>query len=305
VLDIVKVVLSSRPWSFIMTASVVITAVAIALYYGYPVNATFALLSLIGAVMLHAFVNWFNDYGDYVRGVDRVGVGTAVYRPHLLLEGYLSVRQFLVLPLASAILAFIIGLYVALNGRPLVIPIGLAGLLIGFLYSYPPSIAFKYNALGELSVFIAFGPLMFLGAFYAATGVVDLSALTVSVPLGILIALVLLANNIRDIETDKASGIKTIAVVLGYNGSRNLYILLIAFSIIYTVVEVLASILPPTALITLAVIPQALSLARMARRNQIPTDFDPRTSKIVLTYSILLILSIALAIALENIQDLV
>jgi 1,4-dihydroxy-2-naphthoate octaprenyltransferase len=295
---LVKILLSVRPWSFTMTASVIISAITLALYYGYPVDITLALLALVGAVLLHAFVNWFNDYGDYVMGIDRVGVGTTIYRPHLLVEGALGTRQILVLSFSSAAISIAIGLYIAFNGRPLVIPIGLAGFLIGLLYSLP-RVGFKYNALGELAVFLAFGPLMFLGSFYAATGLLDLRALIASAPLGMLITAVLLANNIRDIETDSRSGIKTLATTLGLKRSTIVYLTLLLGSIAYTLALVALRVLPVTSAITVLVLPLAIKLTRISLSGRIPADFDPMTARVVLLYSMLLIASLLVAVLLK------
>ena len=295
---IAKILLSVRPWSFTMIAGVVISAITLAFYYGYPVDITLALLALVGAVLLQAFVNWFNDYGDYVMGVDRVGVGTTIYRPHLLVEGALGTRQILVLSFSSAAISIAIGLYIAFNGRPLVIPIGVAGFLLGLLYSIP-RVGFKYNALGELAVFLAFGPLMFLGSFYAATGLLDLRALIASAPLGMLITAVLLANNIRDIETDSRSGIKTLATTLGLKRSTIVYLTLLLGPIAYTLALVALRVLPVTSAITVLVLSLAIKLTRISLSGRIPADFDPMTARVVLLYSMLLIASLLVAVLLK------
>jgi 1,4-dihydroxy-2-naphthoate octaprenyltransferase len=266
---IAKILLSVRPWSFTMTAGVVISTITLAFYYGYPVDITLALLALVGAVLLHAFVNWFNDYGDYV-----------------------------MFSFSSAAISIAIGLYIAFSGRPLVIPIGVAGFLLGLLYS-TPRVGFKYNALGELAVFLAFGPLMFLGSFYATTGFVDLRALIASAPLGMLITAVLLANNIRDIEADSRSGIKTLATTLGLKRSTIVYSILLLGSIAYTVALIALRVLPVASIITILVLPLAINLTRISLSGEIPVDFDPKTARIVLLYSILLIASLLIAILLK------
>jgi 1,4-dihydroxy-2-naphthoate octaprenyltransferase len=289
-----RIILSVRPWSFTMTSGVVISALTLASYYGYQLDVTLAMLALVGAVLLHAFVNWFNDYWDYVVGVDRVGVGTTIYRPHALIEGIMEPRRLLTLGFSLAAVSILIGLYIALNGRPLALPIGVAGLLVGFLYSLP-RVGFKYNALGEPAVFIAFGPLMFLGSFYAATGSLDLRALVTSAPLGMLITAVLLANNIRDVESDSKSGIKTLAIILGPRGSTILYSTLMLGSIAYTLTLIALRALPITSIITILILPQVANLTRVSLRGEIPVDFDPRTARIVVLYSVLLIASLLAA----------
>lgn len=214
----------------------------------------------------------------------------------------MSERQLLTLGFITALSSAVIGFYIALNGRPLVIPIGLLGLLIGFLYSYPhPRLGLKFNALGEIVVFIALGPLMFLGAFYASTGFMDLRAVIASVPLGILITLVLFANNMRDVEFDRRAGILTLPMILGSSRSRVTYVTLITLALVYTLVEILAGVLPLTSLIILALIPQISSLVKITYKDPLPVDFDPKTARLIASYTAPLVILLITTIIISGI----
>ncbi len=292
-------ILVTRPWSFIMTIIVSASAAAYSAYLGLGVDYVLTLAAVIGLVLLHASVNVINDYFDTVRGVDRPGTGTTEYRPHPIVHNILTPNATLAYGLALGFTALAIGALISLAGRPYAILIGLAGTLLGWGYTATP-IAFKYRALGELAVILAFGPLMFLGVFYVASGVIDWRAVAVSLPLGIMIAAVLLANNIRDIDSDREAGVKTIAVILGRERSLALYKAMLIASYILVAVMAVAGILPLTTLLTLITLPAALKLAREAEARGPPVDFDPQTAKLVTQFGGLLAVSIAAYLAVER-----
>lgn len=285
--------LVTRPWSFIMTVIVVLTAYSYALYLGYDLPLLLAAIALVGSLLLHASVNVVNDYFDTVYGVDSEEAGTARYRPHPILHGILDARSTLLFGVALGVAAMSLGLVVTLMGRPLAIAIGLIGLLIGWGYSARP-LAFKYRGLGEAAVFAAFGPVMFMGAYYTATGSLDAGAALLSAPLGLLISSVLLANNIRDIETDAEASVRTLASILGRDAAFRLYVAMIASAYLILVALVLAGLLPPTALAALASAIAAFRLYSEVRSQGVPVDFDPRTAKIVTAFGALLIIGIAI-----------
>ena len=120
-----------------------------------------------------------------------------------------------------------------------------------------------------------------------------------SAPLGMLITAVLLANNIRDIETDSRSGIKTLATTLGLKRSTIVYLTLLLGSIAYTLALVALRVLPVTSAITVLVLPLAIKLTRISLSGRIPADFDPMTARVVLLYSMLLIASLLVAVLLK------
>jgi len=120
-----------------------------------------------------------------------------------------------------------------------------------------------------------------------------------SAPLGMLITAVLLANNIRDIETDSRSGIKTLATTLGLKRSTIVYLTLLLGSIAYTLALVALRVLPVTSAITVLVLPLAIKLTRISLSGRIPADFDPMIARVVLLYSMLLIASLLVAVLLK------
>jgi 1,4-dihydroxy-2-naphthoate octaprenyltransferase len=236
-----------------------------------PVTHSFsvvnALLALIVALALQIGTNYVNDYADGVRGTDEVRVG-----PVRLVAGKLaSVKQVKVAALASFGVSGVAGLILAIRVSYWFIPIGLLCGLAGWAYTggtHP----YGYLGLGEALVFVFFGLVATAGSAYVQH--VPLVhgysfpwafALWAGVPVGLLAAALLQANNLRDVETDKDTGKKTVAVRLGRTRAGYLYVA--------TLVAAAASIgvlahYRGWALIALAALPLAAVPARLAVSDQ-------------------------------------
>jgi 1,4-dihydroxy-2-naphthoate octaprenyltransferase len=183
-----------------------------------------ALAALVGAVAIQVGTNYHNDALDFLHGADstrRRGPTRATA------AGLLPARRVLLGSYASFGLAALAGLYlVVLRGWPILV----AGLLsIGAAVAYTANpLRLGYRGLGDLLVFIFFGVVAVVGSDYAQTGAVRLPAVLASVPVGLLTTAILVANNLRDIETDRAAGKRTLAVRLGAGGTRVQYALCVA-----------------------------------------------------------------------------
>ena len=241
---------------------------------------------------MHAATNLINDYYDVKSGVDFQGVSTGIYRPHPLLEGKLTPQQVLIETCLLYGLAIIIGLYLAVTrGWPL-LWIGLAGALASVTYTAPP-FKYKYMALGELSVFLMWGPLMVLGSYFIQRQVFSGNALLISLPFGLLVALVLLANNIRDISHDHSKGILTLPIMIGQRNGIRLYSALMIIAYVGIIGMSIAGPLYPWSLIVLISMPLALKLLRQMLQK-IPDDADAQTAKLDTAFGVLLVASLVL-----------
>jgi 1,4-dihydroxy-2-naphthoate octaprenyltransferase len=283
--------LASRPWSFSMTAISVSVGGALAAIDG---NFSWGLfgLSLISGVLLHAATNLTNDYYDVKSGVDTREVSTAQYRPHPLLEGKLEPRKVLWAALILYATAAVIGLaLVAVRGLP-ILWIGLAGTFAGLTYTAPP-LKYKYSALGEISVFLMWGPLMVLGSYFVQRQCFSAGAFWISLPFGVLVALVLLANNIRDVSHDREKGILTIPIVIGRRNGLRLYLALLILAYSGTVVMSLTGPLNLWSLIVLISLPLAVRLLRRMLQ-QVPVDADAQTAQLDTAFGVLLVISLVL-----------
>ena len=283
----------TRPWSFPMTLVVLLSGVALAAWHGYSPPPALVAAAALGSVLLHAMVNVLNDYYDTLYGVDRPEAGTATYRPHPLIHGILTPAQVFAMGAASGLVGLLLGLFIAFNGRPLAVPLGIAGLAAAFWYTGPP-LRLKYVGLGELTTFLVWGPLIFGGGYYVASGKLPVDAAAASVPLGLLVTAVLLANNIRDVGFDSSANVRTLAVRIGRDAAVKLYKALIVVPYLVTALLVATRTLPPLALAVLLTLPKALELYRMFEAGS-PPDADPRTASMVFKFGLIYLASIIIA----------
>ena len=281
--------LASRPWSFTMTAISVSVGSALAALDG-PFDWPLGLLALLSAVLLHAATNLINDYYDVINGVDSIEAATAQYRPHPLVEGLIPVAHVRWVAYGLFLSAAAIGLYLTVVCGRVVLIIGLVGLLAGLTYTAPP-LKYKYVALGEVSVFIMWGPLMVEGAYFVQRQSLSAQAPWVSLPFGALVALVLLANNIRDIEHDRRRGIRTLAIVLGRRLGLNAYRSLIILAYAGILALALTGVLTMWVLIIFVSLPLAIRLLRQMGRA-IPANADALTAKLDTAFGLLLVVSL-------------
>ena len=285
--------LSTRPWSFTMTFSSVTMGTLLAAIAG-RFNPVFYALTLGGMIAFHAATNVLNDFYDVKHGVDRVGAPTTKYRLHPAAFGQVPLTTTLSFSVALYAVTLAAGTYLAFASSPYILIVLGAGILGSVFYTADP-VDLKARSLGEATVFIMWGLLIPLGAYMVQTGAFAWLPLLASVPIGILVALVLLANNIRDIGYDGTVKERTLAVALGAPGAQRLYVALLAGAYAFVVAGMLAEQLPAWSLLVLLTVPGALRLARMFR-GTIPDDADPRTAALAFQFSLLYMASLALFI---------
>jgi 1,4-dihydroxy-2-naphthoate octaprenyltransferase len=283
--------LASRPWSFSMTAISVSVGSALAAIYG-DFSWGLYLATLAGTVFLHAATNLINDYYDVQSGVDTPEVATAQYRPHPLVEGKLEAGQVRTAAYILYGLSILIGIYLAATRGWALMWIGLIGAFASLTYTAPP-LKYKYSALGEISVFLMWGPLMVAGAFFVQRQEFSINAFWISLPFGVLVALVLLANNIRDIKHDHDKGILTLAIVLGQQKGILLYATLVVVAYLGIIWMSIFGPLNLWSLLVLASLPLALRLLKQMK-ERVPADADARTAQLDTAFGVLLVISLVL-----------
>lgn len=214
-----------------------------------------AFLALLVAVFLQLGVNYSNDYSDGVRGTDEFRVGPQ----RLTGSGAVEAKKVLRVALGFFALAAVSGLaIVIITSQWWMLLVGVLAILAAWYYTGGKD-PYGYAGLGELSVFIFFGPVATVGTSYAQTLIFQTDALIAGVGLGSIAAAVLVTNNIRDLETDRQAGKRTLAVFMGSKASKSLYLFLIWLPMVITLPYVLAY---PAAIISwlvlLLVIPLSL-----------------------------------------------
>jgi len=284
-------VLATRPWSFTMTAISVGVGGAVAALDG-AFDPWLFFVTLIGAVCVHGATNLINDYFDYKSGVDRPGAPTTLYRPHPLVQGLISPHAVLGVSLGLYGIAALIGLYLIWLKGVALLWFVLLGAIASFFYTAGP-IKYKYIALGELAVFLMWGPVIVGGTYFVQKSSLSPAALVISLPFGLLVALVLLANNLRDIEYDGSVGIHTIGTLLGQRKTLLLYQGLIALAYLAVILLIALKVLSPWGLLVFFSAPLALRLIRTLQQ-QIPNDADARTAQLDTLFGVWLIIGLVL-----------
>jgi 1,4-dihydroxy-2-naphthoate polyprenyltransferase len=225
-----------------------------------PLAFVFALL---GAVFIQVGTNLSNDYSDARRGADtedRLGP------VRVTAGGLVPPRQVLVATAVSFGLAVLCGIYlIAIAGWGLLL-IGLASILAGILYTGGPK-PYGYEGLGELFVFLFFGIVAVTGSYYVQAETLPWEAFALAVPVGLLASAILVVNNVRDLETDRRAGKRTLAVRMGRHRTRVLYAALVYVAFLLTPVTWLFGPFQAWLLLPWLAIPIAAPLVRTVRNR--------------------------------------
>ncbi|MBK0418872.1 1,4-dihydroxy-2-naphthoate polyprenyltransferase [Leucobacter sp. CSA1] len=181
---------------------------------------TLSLLALGVAIFLQIGVNYANDYSDGVRGTDKFRVGPA----RLTGSGLVKPKRVLVTALVFFGLAAVCGLIaVVLSERWWFLALGVLAILAAWFYTGGKR-PYGYAGLGEVMVFIFFGLVATVGTVWLQTDVQTQEAWFAGAGVGLFAVAVLIANNVRDIETDRLAGKRTLSVRIGDRASRILYV---------------------------------------------------------------------------------
>jgi 1,4-dihydroxy-2-naphthoate polyprenyltransferase len=246
-----------------------------------------AVLALVVAVGMIVGVNYANDYSDGIRGTDDDRAG-----PLRLVGSRLAApRSVLTAAVASAVLAAIAGLALALSSAPWLIAVGAVCVLGAWFYT-GGSRPYGYHGFGEVAVFVFFGLVAVLGTQYVQALRIDWVGVVLAVAIGSLSSAVLVANNLRDIRTDSRSGKVTLAVHLGDAATRLLYKVLLLVAGVLTLVLMLAT---PWCAVGLIAVPPALRAAAPVRKARTGAELIPVLRDTGLT---MLVWSVAVGLAL-------
>ena len=246
-----------------------------------------ALLALAVALALIIGVNYANDYSDGIRGTDDVRAGPL----RLVGSRVASPRTVLTAAVVSLAAGAAAGLALAVVSQPWLIAVGAASIAGAWFYT-GGSKPYGYSGLGEVAVFVFFGLVAVLGTQYTQALRVDWVGLALAVATGALSSAVLVANNLRDIPTDRESGKITLAVRLGDPKTRVLYTALVALAFALTLALALAT---PWCLVGLIALPLAVRAAGPVRKGMGGKELIPVLRDTGLT---MLVWSIAVALAL-------
>lgn len=216
-------VLAARPATLTAAATPVVVGTAVALHAG-EAQAGPAAAAMLGALALQVGANLANDVFDFRRGAD---TADRIGPPRVTQLGILSERQVIGGLIVAFGVATLAGIYlIAVAGWP-VAAAGIAAMLAALAYTGGPW-PFGYHGLGDVFVFIFFGLVAVVGTYYVQAGETSFAAVATAIPVGCTVTAILMVNNIRDIETDEAAGKRTLAVMIGRQPARWLFVATVA-----------------------------------------------------------------------------
>lgn len=235
-------------------------------------------LTLPAALLVHSAANLANTYFDFKNGVDKPESADDRGLVDNMISPALARRLALGLLAAGAA----IGLLLAFkNSLPALLVLGAAGLVLAWFYT--GGFAYKYRALGDIGIFFAFGPFIVTGTALIQTGSFVPEALWASIPVGMLVAAILHANNMRDLRNDSAAGFRTLAGILGLRRAEKLYYTLVFTPYIFALT--FGSIWP--AVFCAVSAPLAVKLKERAARGEF-SALVTETARFVAVYGLLL-----------------
>ncbi len=214
--------MAARPRTLPAAVAPVLVGTSLAGFAGvfHPLRFVAALL---GAIFIQVGTNLSNDYSDARRGADaddRLGP------VRVTAGGLVPPKQVLVATYVSFGLAVLAGAYlVAVAGWQLLL-VGAASILAGVLYTGGPR-PYGYEGLGEVFVFLFFGIVAVAGSYFVQVKHLEWEAFALAVPVGLLASAILVVNNIRDIDSDRRAGKRTLAVRLGREGTRVMFAVIV------------------------------------------------------------------------------
>jgi 1,4-dihydroxy-2-naphthoate octaprenyltransferase len=221
--------------------------------------------AMLGAVFIQIGTNLSNDYSDARRGADtedRLGP------VRVTAGGLVPPRQVLVATYVAFGLAVLAGAYLIATAGWELLLVGAASILAGVLYTGGPR-PYGYEGLGEVFVFLFFGVVAVTGSYFAQVERVTWEAFVLAVPVGLLASAILVVNNVRDLETDRRAGKRTLAVRLGRARTRTLYAVMVYGAFVCAPLPWLlgSDELSPWLLLALLALPLAVPVVRIVRNR--------------------------------------
>jgi 1,4-dihydroxy-2-naphthoate octaprenyltransferase len=278
--------MAARPRTLPAAIAPVLVGTSLAIRYGtfHPIAFVAALL---GAVLIQIGTNLSNDYSDARRGADtdeRIGP------VRVTAGGLVPPRQVLIATYLTFGAAVLCGAYLIAVAGWALLAVGAASILAGVLYTGGPR-PYGYEGLGEVFVFLFFGLVAVTGSYFVQRRGLPWQAFVLAVPVGLLISAILVVNNARDIDTDRRAGKRTLAVRLGRERTRVLFVAMVAVAFVTSWVPWFAGALSPWLFVTAAAAPLAIGVIQTVRTHADGPSLNAalaRTAKLALVFCLLL-----------------
>jgi 1,4-dihydroxy-2-naphthoate octaprenyltransferase len=258
-LDVIsRWLIATRAAVLLMTFLSALFAGLFALHDRHAINPLTWLVLTLGLILAHAANNIFNDFTDFVRGVDKDNYFRTMYGPQPVAHGLLTKRQHLTYFAITGLLAVACGLFLIFtngNDATIWILLGMGAFFVLF-YTWP----LKGMAMGEIAVLIVWGPLMIGGGYYVLTGSWSWNATWASLPYVLGVTTVIFGKHIDKSIIDKAKRIFTVPVLIGEKAARYIVISMMVLPYLLVVGLVVTRYFTPIMLLVFLAVPQFLKI---------------------------------------------
>ena len=246
---------------------------------------------LLASLLIQAATNMFNEYYDFKRGLDTkhsIGIGGTIVRD--------NIHPKVVLGLAFVFLAIatVLGIYICVLSSWWLAVVGFIGMSVGYLYTGGPY-PIAYTPFGELLSGLFMGLLIIVISFFIQTGFISLKVVLISIPTSILIGAILMSNNLRDFDGDKAKGRRTLAIILGKENALSFLASMFFISFMFLFLLIYIKLASIWSLLVLLSIPTAIQAVKGFIGKEKPIEMMPAmklTAKVNIRFGFLLGLSI-------------
>jgi 1,4-dihydroxy-2-naphthoate octaprenyltransferase len=254
--------MAARPRTLPAAASPVFVGTALAGFESVFHPLRFAA-ALVGAIFIQIGTNLSNDYSDARRGADtedRLGP------VRVTAGGLVPPRQVLVATYVTFAIAVLAGVYLIVVAGWELLLVGAASILAGVLYTGGPK-PYGYEGLGEVFVFLFFGIVAVAGSYFVQVQRLEWEAFALAVPVGLLASAILVVNNVRDIDTDRRAGKRTLAVRLGRDRTRTVFAIVVYLAYLLTPVTWVFGPVRAWVMLPWLTLPLAAAVVRIVRNR--------------------------------------
>src|SRR5699024_895529 len=288
-----------RPHTLTASFIPVFVGTMIAYHVQESLHILLFLAMLVASMLIQAATNMFNEYYDYVRGLDNeksVGIGGTIVRDGV------APKTVLYLAFSFFGLATLLGVYICLESSWWIALIGLVGMLIGYLYTGGPY-PIANTPFGELATGFMMGTVIIGISYYIQTNTVTIDVGLISIPIAIFIRAIMIANNIRDLDGDKANGRQTVASLIGRKKAIRALGIFFFIAYVLTLIYIITGTLPLIALSVFLSAKKAVDVVQNFKGKTKPLEMLPAmiaTGKTNTLYGILLGLSLFVSTLFES-----
>ena len=275
----------TRPHTLTASFAPVFLGTMIALYEA-NIDWLLFIAMLLACLLIQAATNMFNEYYDFVRGLDSeesVGIGGAIVRNGV------KPKTVMQLALLLYVIAAILGIYICYESSWLLLVVGAISMAVGYFYTGGPY-PISSTPFGELFSGLFMGMLIVLIAVYIQVGSVPLFAVWLSVPSALLVAAIMLSNNIRDLVEDTIGGRKTMAILVGRKTAITILASYFVLSYLWIIGLVVLQIITPWSLLVLLSMKKPIHAIKLFKQTENPVQVAPAMKDTALTNTIFVFL---------------